>query len=230
MPRPRKCRFIERHPEVTYFKPQGVPLKDLEEERLSIEGFEALRLVDQLGHTMEEAGERMGVSRHILSRVIAKARRVVASALVNGSTLRIEGGSFEIKKDEQAKTPEYFQKEQGMTIVAVSSEGPELTDMVDPRFGRAGGFVVVDTETMQTRYLDNGACQALAHGAGIQTTQAIADMGATVVLTGFVGPKAWQALEAAKVRVGQDLENMTVGEAVKRFVDGKVVIADKPNR
>ena len=49
--------------------------------------------------------------------------------------------------------------------VAVSSEGPGLESMVDPRFGRAGGFVVVDMETMQADYVDNGASQAAAQGA-----------------------------------------------------------------
>jgi predicted Fe-Mo cluster-binding NifX family protein len=43
-----------------------------------------------------------------------------------------------------------------MNLIAVTSEGPSLDDQIDPRFGRAAGFVVVDLETMDTRYIDNG--------------------------------------------------------------------------
>ena len=53
--------------------------------------------------------------------------------------------------------------------IAVSSEGPGLDSMVDPRFGRAAGFVLVDTDSMAAEYLDNGASQILAQGAGIET-------------------------------------------------------------
>lgn len=117
-----------------------------------------------------------------------------------------------------------------MNIVAVSAEGPSLEDLVDPRFGRAAGFVLVDVDTMTTRYLDNGQSQAMAHGAGIQTAERIADAGAGVLLTGIVGPKAFQALEAAGVQVGQNLEGLTVGEAVRRYTTGQIRFADGPNK
>lgn len=112
--------------------------------------------------------------------------------------------------------------------VAVSSEGPTLQDMVDPRFGRAGGFVVVDTETMESSYLDNGASQAQAHGAGLQAAQRIADAGARVLLTGQVGPKAFQALGAVGIAVGQDMQGLTVGQAVERYKAGQVTMATTP--
>jgi predicted Fe-Mo cluster-binding NifX family protein len=116
-----------------------------------------------------------------------------------------------------------------MTKVAVTSDGPTLQDKVDPRFGRAGGFVVVDTETMDATYVDNGQSQTLAHGAGIQAAQNVANAGATVVLTGFVGPKAFQALQAAGIAVAQDLSGMTVEQAVQRYVDGQAEMASTPN-
>ena len=88
-----------------------------------------------------------------------------------------------------------------VNIIAITSEGPELTDMVDPRFGRAGGFVIVEPDGA-TRYLDNGASQAMAHGAGIETARRIAEAGATVLVTGVVGPKAAAALKALPPDVG----------------------------
>lgn len=226
MPRPRKCRRVEQSPKADYFKPRGVPLLDLIEVYLDIEGLEALRLADLEGLTAEKAAERMGVSRHIFGRVLAQARSIVAEALVEGRALRIEGGRHELGKIIQHPTP----KELGMTKIAVTSEGPNLDDQVDPRFGRAGGFVVVDLETGETNYVDNGASQAMAHGAGIQAAERIAGAGAEIVLTGFVGPKAFTALAAAGVKVGQEVDGMSVGEAVEAFKAGRVKIADKPNK
>lgn len=117
-----------------------------------------------------------------------------------------------------------------MARIAVTSEGPTLQHAVDPRFGRAGGFVVVDTDTMETTYVDNGASQVLAQGAGIQAAENIVNAGAEVLLTGFVGPKAFAALQAAGVRIGQDLEDLTVEQAIERFKAGAVTFATAPNR
>ncbi len=101
-------------------------------------------------------------------------------------------------------------------IIAVSSEGPTLDDAVDPRFGRAAGFVIVSGDH-GTRYLDNGGSQAMAHGAGIESARRIAEAGATVLLTGVVGPKAAQALAAVGIAVVEGMEDMTVGQAVARY-------------
>ena len=84
-----------------------------------------------------------------------------------------------------------------MNKIAVTSEGPSLDDQVDPRFGRAAGFVVVDLETMDTQYIDNGQSQVMAQGAGIQAAELVARAGVKCLLTGYVGPKAIKALSAA---------------------------------
>ena len=117
-----------------------------------------------------------------------------------------------------------------MSRIAITSEGPSLDDMVDPRFGRAAGFVVVDLENMETRYIDNGQAQVMAQGAGIQATELMAGAGVSCVLTGFVGPKAFQALSAVKIGVVQNLDGMTVRQAVERFQSGTVQRAEGPNR
>lgn len=114
-------------------------------------------------------------------------------------------------------------------LIAVTSEGPALTDMVDPRFGRAAGFVVVDLKSGKSSYVDNGGAQALAQGAGIQAAENVARAGAGVVLSGFVGPKAFAALSAAGIQVVQNVENMTVGQAVERYRQGGFAPAEAPN-
>ena len=116
-----------------------------------------------------------------------------------------------------------------MNKIAVSSEGPVLDDQVDPRFGRAGGFLIVDPETMECEYIENGAGQVMGQGAGIQAAEIVAGAGAGVVLSGYVGPKAFNALTTAGIKVGQDCENMTVREAVEKYTRGEIALADQPD-
>jgi len=114
-------------------------------------------------------------------------------------------------------------------IIAVTSDGPALTDMVGPRFGRAAGFVVVNLATGDTNFIDNGNSQVMAQGAGIQAAENVAKAGVQAVLSGSVGPKAFQALSAAGVTVIQNVENMTVGQAIEKYKSGAFEAADAPN-
>lgn len=117
-----------------------------------------------------------------------------------------------------------------MSKIAITSEGPSLDDRVDPRFGRAAGFLVVDLETQESRYIDNGKTQMMAQGAGIQAAERVASAGVDCLLTGFVGPNAFRALSSAGVRVVQNLEGLTVRQAVERFKSGDFQTATGPNR
>jgi len=96
MSRPFKCRRVAFMPGVTYFKPAGIPLRSLEEVRLSVEEAEALRLKELEGLEQEQGAEKMNISRQTFQRVLASARQKVADALLNGKAIRIEGGNFEI--------------------------------------------------------------------------------------------------------------------------------------
>ena len=110
--------------------------------------------------------------------------------------------------------------------IAVSSQGPGLDDPVDPRFGRAAGFVIVDPQTMEFTYLDNLAARDMASGAGIQAAETVARSGARIVLTGQVGPKAQQVLSAADIQVVEDLGGLTVRKVVTRFRNGEAKTTD----
>ncbi|MDJ0804180.1 MAG: NifB/NifX family molybdenum-iron cluster-binding protein [Desulfobacterales bacterium] len=116
-----------------------------------------------------------------------------------------------------------------MKKVAVTAESPELDARIDPRFGRAAGFLIIDPDTMAFNYVDNGRSQVMAQGAGIQAAEIVAASGAGVLLTGFVGPKAFRALNAAGIAVGPNMDDLTVREAIQRFRSGAVEIADAPN-
>lgn len=96
MPRPPKCRRVEFLPDVTYFKPAGIPLRVLKEVRLSVEEAEAIRLKDLIGLDQEQSAERMNISRPTFQRVLASSRQKMADALLNGKAIRIEGGNYEM--------------------------------------------------------------------------------------------------------------------------------------
>jgi predicted DNA-binding protein (UPF0251 family) len=86
---------VEFLPDITYFKPAGVPLRQLEEVILTVEELEAIRLKDLEGLEQEECAERMGISRPTFFRIINSARSKVAEALVKGKAIRIEGGKYQ---------------------------------------------------------------------------------------------------------------------------------------
>jgi len=109
--------------------------------------------------------------------------------------------------------------------IAVSSQGPDPTSLVDPRFGRAHYFRVVDCATGQQNVVDNEAGVNAAHGAGTQAVQTLASMGVQAVITGHVGPKAWTALQVAKIPA-YAVSGGTVEEAVRAFVAGKLPLVD----
>jgi len=96
MVRPQKNRMVAFKPDISYFKPRGIPMVDLEEVCLTVDQREAIRLSDLLGMSHEEAGRRMGVSRATFGRIIERARKTVADALINGKAINVEGGSYEI--------------------------------------------------------------------------------------------------------------------------------------
>ena len=242
-------RMVQREPDATYYKPQGVPMTELKNATLTFEGLEALRLADVEGLSQVEGAEVMGVSRATFGRVLSAARAIVAFALTEGLAIRIEGGHYTLASDDQWACPSMEQDDlsktngekvmpgtngkgsggrgggrcmggqgrgmgggggrgmgggggrgmggggrgmggQGMgggnmgmnratgtntqdskqqlsedinmSKIAITSEGPSLDDRVDPRFGRAAGFVIVDTETMEVvTYVDNGSSQAM---------------------------------------------------------------------
>lgn len=94
MPRPTKWRRVTAIPTVVYFKPAGVPLRELVEVAVGVEEMEAIRLRDVEGLEQEECARMMAISRPTFHRVLASARRKIADALTSGQALRIEGGSF----------------------------------------------------------------------------------------------------------------------------------------
>ena len=106
MVRPRKNRCIRALPVSVFYKPRGVAPHKLKGITLTVEGFEALRLIDAEGVQREEAAVMMDISTPTLCRILAEARSTVARALANGWALRIEGGDYTIVDRENRKRRE----------------------------------------------------------------------------------------------------------------------------
>ena len=92
MPRPRKRRHCRRFEGDRVFKPRSIPMSQLETLRLGLDELEAMRLCDFEGHEQEAAGERMGVSRGTVQRLLKSGRAKVVRALLDSSALVIEKG------------------------------------------------------------------------------------------------------------------------------------------
>lgn len=112
--------------------------------------------------------------------------------------------------------------------IAITSKGHDLDSEVDPRFGRAACILVVDTDTLEFEVIDNTKNVNAFKGAGIQAAAGISEKEAKVLLTGFCGPNAFTALEAADIKVVNDTKG-TIRDAVQAFKDGKFTYADNAN-
>ena len=111
--------------------------------------------------------------------------------------------------------------------LAISSRGNTLESEVDPRFGRCQYFIVYDDESEELEALNNEA-QSAAGGAGIRAAQTVIQNGAKVVLTGNVGPNAFQTLEAGGVSVFTGASG-TVKEAIQRYKAGELNSSENPS-
>ncbi|HTY00599.1 MAG TPA: DUF134 domain-containing protein [Bacteroidota bacterium] len=103
MSRPCKQRFVGALPEVTIFKPRGVPLAELEIVVLSLDELEAIRLADFESNQQEHAAAKMHISRPTFGRILDRAHRTVAEALLKGKAVRIEGGPVTKARREEVR-------------------------------------------------------------------------------------------------------------------------------
>ena len=112
--------------------------------------------------------------------------------------------------------------------LAVTSQGNNLQSPLDPRFGRAKFFIVVDTETNAFSAVDNVVNLNAAQGAGIQAGKRVAELGVKDLITGHVGPKAFSILRAAGVRIHTGASG-TVAEVLEQFKTGELPAAASPD-
>jgi len=110
--------------------------------------------------------------------------------------------------------------------ICVSATSNNLKAQLDPRFGRCLYFIILDPETMQFEAIPNTASGATG-GAGIQAAQTMADKNVKVVITGNVGPNAFQALSAAGIEIITGASG-TVNTVIEQYKRGELGKTDAP--
>lgn len=112
--------------------------------------------------------------------------------------------------------------------IAITAQGTDLADPIDPRFGRAKYFIVIDPDTGEFEAHDNSQNLNAAQGAGIQASQNVAEQEVEAVVTGHVGPKAFAALKAADIKVYIGAKG-SVKDALEQFQAGQLECASQSN-
>jgi predicted Fe-Mo cluster-binding NifX family protein len=108
--------------------------------------------------------------------------------------------------------------------IAISSSGKTLDSDVDPRFGRAEYFIIVDPETMDFEVVENNQNLNLPQGAGIQAGKTIADHKVAALITGHCGPKAFTVLQSAGIKIITGASGK-VADAIAQYKNGKLETA-----
>jgi len=111
--------------------------------------------------------------------------------------------------------------------IGITSTGENLEADIDQRFGRCRYFIFVDIESMKFEILPNDNLMA-SGGAGIQAAQTIANKGVQAIITGNVGPNAFQTLSAAGVKIFTG-QSGTIRDAIEKFKKGELKETQGPN-
>jgi len=111
--------------------------------------------------------------------------------------------------------------------ICITSEGKTLDSKVDPRFGRCQYFIIVETDTLEFEAIQNPNIEAMG-GAGIQSAQLVASKKVKAVLTGNVGPNAFQTLSTAGIDIYTGVSG-SIKEAIEAYKSGKLKKTESPN-
>ena len=210
MPRPLRCRRIERLPVYRSFSPDDTAAT--ENVLMTVDEFEALRLLDNEGLTQEACASRMNIARTTVTAIYDSARKKVADALVNGKRLLITGGHFEYEPVDIKQTI----KEKGTDTmrIAVTYENGEIFQ----HFGHTEQFKLYDVEDgkiVNEQVVDtNGS----GHGALAGFLQAAK---ADALICGGIGMGAQMALSDAGIKLYGGVQG-SADEAAKALAEGNL--------
>lgn len=112
--------------------------------------------------------------------------------------------------------------------IAVSSIGKELTSDVDPRFGRAAYFIIVDSKTLEFEAVENSQNLSLPQGAGIQAGKTIINSKAKVLITGNCGPKAFKVLNQAGIKIITGIKGRVI-DLVQKYKNNELESSQEAN-
>ncbi len=108
--------------------------------------------------------------------------------------------------------------------IVLTTSGDDLNAPLDSRFGRAPKFLLYDMESETFEVVDNRQNLNAAQGAGIQSAETVARLGAKALVTGHCGPKAFRVLTAAGIRI-YNTDAPTVAAAIEQYRSGRLLEA-----
>lgn len=111
--------------------------------------------------------------------------------------------------------------------IGITAQGSSLDSEVDPRFGRCEYFIIVDSDSLEFEVIENFSVEA-ASGAGVQSGQLVATKGVKAILTGNIGPNAFQVLQAAGIEVITGVSGK-VKEAIEKYKRGELKSVESSN-
>lgn len=227
MPRPRKCRKVCQMPRINEFLPAGEGAADTA-VILTVDEYEALRLIDREGFSQEECSGYMYVARTTVQLIYNSARKKLAYALVEGRPLRIEGGDYQIcdgredtcgcggcRKHRRTCQKTAVKEGKTMKIAVPLDENKQDVCIV---LSRAPYFLFRDNG--EDKIVENPAAQAQG-GAGIQAAQFLADSNIDVLITVRCGENAAEVLKAADIQIYKSV-NKAAADDLTAWESGKM--------
>lgn len=218
MARPRKCKSVCRFPRNLMFEPaeNGTGPAVV----LTIDEYETLRLIDREGFSQEACGEQMGVARTTVQQIYASARKKLADMLVEGLSLRIEGGDFRLcdgsRKACEGCFKQKYLKQKGECImrIAVTYENGTIFQ----HFGHTEFFKVYDVQNGTVISAEVIGTNGSGHGA---LAEILAALKAEVLICGGIGGGAQAALAAAGIKLYGGVSG-EADKAVEAFLAGEL--------
>lgn len=227
MSRPRKCRKVCQLPTTREFRPVGeLPCKSA--VILTVDEYEAIRLIDRQGFSQEECGAYMQVARTTVQAIYNSARKKLADALVDGLSLRIEGGDYRLCdgtekycgcggcRRHRRRCAQIKIKEDGNMKIAIPLD--ENKQDVCIVLARAPYFLL--REDGKDTIIENPAAQAQG-GAGIQAAQFLVDQGVNVLVTVRCGQNAADVFKAAGMKIYKSV-NKAAADDLTALEEGRL--------
>lgn len=204
MPRKVKCRKVCHYPQTLEFLPQN---NNAEQEPivLTVDEYEAIRLIDRRGMSQEQCAAFMQIARTTVQRIYETARKKLADFVVEGRPLRIEGGDFRLCNGsstgcgcvdcfKQKIYEKYKEKGEDIMRIAVTYANGEIFQ----HFGHTEEFKVYDVQDGKVVASEVVDTNGQGHGAlaGVLTA-----LKADVLICGGIGGGAQMALAAAGIKL-----------------------------
>lgn len=221
MPRPRKCRRVCEYPRTLVFAPAGSRKK--ETVNMTVDEYETIRLIDGEGYSQEQCGKQMEISRTAVQLVYASARKKLARALVEGLTLSIGGGDYQLCRGDGACGGCYkyaisrkYEKPKGDRImrIAVTYENGQVFQ----HFGHTEQFKIYDTD--EEKILDQKIVDTNGSGHGA-LAGFLADLKVDALICGGIGGGARNALAECGIKLYGGVTG-DADQAVKALLAGEL--------